>query len=88
MPVNGVTVTDNGTIIMQGREAVNLFHMLRVRRGLMLEIKTGMKVSNRGSMVQVANSISGGTGRTKVKALADLNQHLMDLGLHPDQQGA
>ena len=84
--MNGVTVTENGTIIMEGAEAVNLFHMLRVRRGLMLEIKTGMKVSNRGSMVQVANSITGGKGRTKVKALADLDKYLMDLGLHPDQQ--
>lgn len=84
--MNGITVRENGNIIIEGAEAVNLFHMLRVRRGLMLEIKTGMKVSNRGSIAQAANAITGNTGRSKQKALDALNKHLMDLGLHPDQQ--
>lgn len=52
---------------------IESFRLRQIARGLALEITTGMKVGKRGqNLVALANAVSGGTGRTKKRALADL----------------
>lgn len=52
---------------------IESFRVRQIARGLALEITTGMKVGKRGqNLVALANAVSGGTARTKKRALADL----------------
>lgn len=53
-------------------DEVNLFRYLQVMHGLALEINTGMKLSSRGSVMQVGQRICGSTKRTKKGVLRDM----------------
>lgn len=61
------------SIILDTPEQIAAFRMLAVRRGLRLEIKTGMKVRRGVNLVALANEYSGFTGRNKVKAYQALD---------------
>lgn len=60
----GTTITGDDIMWFRNRQ---------IARGLALEINTGLRAGKRGqSLVAIANRVSGGTGRTKRRALADL----------------
>ena len=48
------------------------FHMLQLMHGLAFEIRTGMKMSNRGSLVTMARNTYGIKSRKKYDALMEL----------------
>lgn len=68
------------TIALSGPEQVAAFQLLRVRAGLALEIKTGMKMSRHGSVMNLAASYCGSTKRTKAAVYKEYDAYLVSLG--------
>lgn len=52
-------------------ESIGHFHVLQVISALSIEVKTGMKFSNRGSVLKVAKNLGLTTKNTKKGALKD-----------------
>ena len=75
-----IEVSENGTIMATG-EGVEVMRILAVRRALMLEIKTGMKMSSRYSTMNVAKNICGSPKRTKAGVLKDLEAFMDEVGI-------
>ena len=61
------------TAILDTPEQINMFHLMQVRGALGLEIKTGMKFSNRGSLITLANQCGYSDKRTKKGVYTDLD---------------
>lgn len=69
------------TIAAVGPQQVEAARLIVVRSALRLEIKTGMKRSNRGrSTLAIANEAMGTNHRTKEKAYAALNALMVEAG--------
>lgn len=68
----GFETSESGTFVASGKDAVNLYRLLMIRKGLEFEIKTGMKMT-RGSMLAAANAALGTNYRRKQQALDHLN---------------
>lgn len=64
-----VTTNSAGTTITG--ESINHFHVLQVISALSIEVATGMKFSNRGSVLTVAKNLGLTTKRNKKGALKD-----------------
>lgn len=64
-----VTTSSAGTTITG--ESIAHFHVMRVISALSMEVSTGMKFSNRGSILTVAKNLGLTTKRTKKGALID-----------------
>lgn len=74
---------EHGNVVATGN-AVYLVHYLAVRSALMLEIRTGMKFSNRGSILTTLQRQGITTKRTKAGALKDLETFMQnELGWSP-----
>lgn len=58
------------TTVITG-EGIAKFRITQVMHGLALEINTGMRLSNRGSVMNVARDMCGSAKRTKKGVLAD-----------------
>jgi hypothetical protein len=67
--VMAIEVDEGGTMIT-GAD-IHLFNHMRIAAGLGLEINTGMKLSARGSIMQVAAKVCGSSKRTKKGVLKD-----------------
>jgi len=66
-------------MIITGSERIEMARILAVRAALLLEIRTGMKRSNRGaSTIQLANEITGSDARTKKAAYVALNAFIVE----------
>jgi hypothetical protein len=59
-------------IVVDTPEGIRAFHMLQVIGALSLEVNTGMKFSNRGSVMAVAQRQYGCVKRTKAGVLAEM----------------
>jgi hypothetical protein len=70
--------------VIEGRENVEFARWLAVRSALGLEIKTGMKMSNRYNTATVARNILSAhqrpTPRPKTKVWAELNALIVEVG--------
>lgn len=67
-------------MMITGRDNIDMARVLAVRAALRLEIKTGMKRSNRGaSTLQLANDITGSDARTKRAAYEALNDYIVSI---------
>ena len=64
-------LNDNGTVVMTD-EHTKLFHYMQLIHGLALEINTGMRLSNRGSVMNAAKRVSGSGKGTKKGVLFDM----------------
>lgn len=64
-----VTTNSAGTTITG--ESIAHFHVMQVISALAMEVSTGMKLSNRGSVLTVAKNLGLTTKRTKKGALKD-----------------
>ena len=73
-----IETTDAGTTIT-GDDILN-FRVLAIRRGLRLEIETGMTMSRGANMLRAANGLMDTNHRTKRKAYEDLNARMVALG--------
>jgi hypothetical protein len=67
-------------ITLTGPAQTNAFRLLSVRRGLKLEIETGMKLSSKGSVMNVAREICGSSKRTKRAVFADYDAWMVAQG--------
>jgi hypothetical protein len=68
-----ITKTDSGSTVITGSH-IELYRLLALRKGLELEIRTGIKMF-RGSVLMAISSITGQTYRgkgAKARALADI----------------
>lgn len=61
----------NGDVMITGAENIKFFRYLQVASALALEINTGMKFSNRGSVMLIARDACGSSKRTKRGVLKD-----------------
>lgn len=52
-------------------EGIQMFRVLQVMHGLALEINSGMRLTNRGSVMLMAKQMSGSPKRTKKGVLRD-----------------
>jgi hypothetical protein len=78
MPIQS---TPDGTIVVTGDSIRNEARWVTLRIALGLEIKTGMRRSNRGrSTMQLCNEITGYKGRDKRKAYIALNAFITEHG--------
>lgn len=67
-------------MMITGRDNIDMARVLAVRAALRLEIKTGMKRSNRGaSTLQLANDITGSDARTKRAGYEALNDYIVSI---------
>ncbi len=64
-----VEINDGGMTITG--EHIPLFRAMQVMHGLALEINSGLKLSNRGSVMLIARGMCGSAKRTKKGVLAD-----------------
>lgn len=76
-----IRTTDAG-IIFEGREAVDLYAFLAIRRSLALRVRTGMSMM-RNMEIKAANRHGWSTKRTAKAVLADLNALAKEMGLDP-----
>jgi hypothetical protein len=67
-------------IAITGEANIAAFQLLRVRRGLKLEIETTMKLSRAGSIMQLAAHYCGSTKRTKRGVYADYDAWMVSMG--------
>jgi hypothetical protein len=67
-----MTVTQSEAIVLDKPEQIAMFHLLQIKHALRLEIRTGMKFSNKGSLITLANRCGYSTKRTKAGVLADI----------------
>ena len=70
----------NETIIIDTPEGIAMFQLLQLRSALKLEIRTGMKLSNRGSVLATAQRRGLTTKRTKRGAYADIDAAVVAAG--------
>lgn len=61
-------------------EQIQMFHLLQCRAALGLEIKSGMKFSNKGSILALCQRLGYGTSRTKKGMYEELNALIVQLG--------
>jgi len=71
--------TAGGTMIT-GAEHIAMARLLAIRSGLGLEIRTGMKMSNRYSPLAILQNEGITTKRTKRGAWADLDKYIVAHG--------
>lgn len=64
---------DDGGFAIDRPEQIALFHVMQVRAALGLEIRSGMKFSNKGSLITTANQCGYSDKRTKRGVYADLD---------------
>lgn len=70
-------VTQDEAVVLTG-DQIEKARWLSIRQALKLEIKTGMRRSNRGpSTVQLANKITGCTSKQKLAAYKALNGYIV-----------
>lgn len=77
----GIESTESA-LVVTGRDAIRFYDVLSIRSALALEIKTGMRFSNRVRLVPVAISrgyVTEGT-RDKRKAYLQLDKLVVSLG--------
>jgi hypothetical protein len=74
----GISQTSTGAIVAEGPEGVALYRLLTIRRGLKLEIETGMKLSRGISTLAILQREGITAKRTKKGALADLEAYLAE----------
>lgn len=67
-------------IVLTGPEQTAAFQLLRVRRGLKLEIETGMKLSSGGSVMKLAKQYCGSIRQTKRNVYADYDAWMVAQG--------
>lgn len=67
-------------IVLTGPAQTNAFRLLSIRRGLKLEAETGMKLSSKGSVMNVAKDACGSPKRTKRGVYADYDKWMVSLG--------
>lgn len=67
-------ITEGGSILLTG-DAIEVGRWIAIREYLKLEIKTGLRHS-RGSMMKLANQITGKNDRTKRAAWESINEHI------------
>lgn len=72
--------TNAGGTLITG-EHIDVYRTLMIRRGLKLEIETGMKLSRGANMMRAANDLMGTNHRTKRKAFEDLNARMVAAGM-------
>ena len=80
MSAKGITAYDDGTISADGREAVNMYAFLAIRRALKFRVETGMSMY-RGQEMRAARSHGWTEGKTAKKCLADLNAIAVEMGM-------
>lgn len=80
-----ITKTDDGSIIVEG-DSVEMYRLLVLRRGLDLEIRTGIRMGHGSILARLQQDGITKKG-TKKGALADLNKHIKKLG-GPDMRPA
>lgn len=66
--------------ILDTPEQINMFHVMQLRSALGLEIKTGMKFSNRGSLIATAKRCGYTSKQTKRGVYIDLNDLIVANG--------
>jgi len=73
-----IEVSDAGTMVT-GPD-IERFRWMTVRRGLKLEIETGMKLSRNANVLRVVQQAGITTKRTKRGAYADLDAWMVEQG--------
>ncbi len=74
------TATESGTIVLTGAQ-IPAYRLLMLRRALKLEIETGMKMWRGVSIVSVLKADGITTASRKDRAYADLDAHIVALGI-------
>lgn len=69
-----------GTFSATGREAVNMYAFLMIRRALKFRVETGMSML-RGQEMRGARNHGWTTGKTAKKCLADMNKIAVEMGM-------
>lgn len=73
-------VTQDKSTAVDGKPATIVARMITIRSGLGLEIRSGLKVSRRFNMVDLANKVTGNTKKGKRAAYEALNAYIVNLG--------
>jgi hypothetical protein len=74
------TATESATIVLTG-DQIPAYRLLMIRSALRLEINTGLKMWRGVSIVKVLKADGITTSSRKDKAYADLNAHIVALGI-------
>lgn len=72
---------NEGPIILDTPEQIEMARFLTVRAALRLQVRTGMKLSRGRSAIQIAQRSGWTTKRTAKGALADMNDIAESIGM-------
>jgi hypothetical protein len=70
----------DGSFTLDQPEQIAMFHVMQLRSALGMEIRTGMKFSNKGSIMKHAKHCGYTDKQTKRGVYADLNKLIVDGG--------